>query len=264
MASVGVVRVSLNEEQTRALLREIPGIYHTQINDVLLMPLVQVLSEWSGQPRVLIDLEGHGREEVLEGADLSRTVGWFTTVYPVVLECGEVTGIGEKLKSIKEQLRAVPNRGLGYGVLRYIRGGEQAGKLEVLPEAELSFNYLGQFDQVLGKESLFRSADEDGGPFQGAEERRRYLLDVLCIVINERLQIEWSYNKRAHDLASIERLAGSYVEALRELIAHCQCCYRRNRNSSISILFLRSRRGFYSIVFIRRSQDSISPKRSFD
>ena len=104
--------VSLNEEETRALLQQVPASYHTQINDVLLTALGETLREWSGRERVRVDLEGHGREEELvEGVDLSRTVGWFTTVYPVVIELGERGRWGEELKGVKEQLRRVPGKG---------------------------------------------------------------------------------------------------------------------------------------------------------
>ena len=118
------VSVSLTAEETRLLLQEVPRAYRTQINDVLLAALAQALSEWTGEKRVLVDVEGHGREEIVEGCDLSRTVGWFTTIFPVLLEVNNSSGPGETLKSVKEQLRRVPNRGIGYGLLRYLRGDE--------------------------------------------------------------------------------------------------------------------------------------------
>ncbi len=93
-----------------------------------------------------MDLEGHGREDLFEGVDLSRTAGWFTTIYPVVLRLDAGVGPGEALKAIKEQLRGVPHRGIGYGLLRYLRGGEASERLATLPAAEVSFNYLGQLD----------------------------------------------------------------------------------------------------------------------
>ncbi|HET9713567.1 MAG TPA: amino acid adenylation domain-containing protein, partial [Pyrinomonadaceae bacterium] len=109
--------VALTAEETRLLLQEVPRAYRTQINDVLLAALAQALSEWTGYERVLVDVEGHGREEIVEGCDLSRTVGWFTTIFPVLLEVRNSSGLGETLKSVKEQLRRVPNRGIGYGLL---------------------------------------------------------------------------------------------------------------------------------------------------
>ena len=103
---------------------------------------------------MLVALEGHGREEdVVPGADLSRTVGWFTSIFPVRLDPGPVDvadalaggpAAGSALKRVKEQLRAVPDRGLGYGLLRHLNP-ETAAELAALPAPQISFNYLGRF-----------------------------------------------------------------------------------------------------------------------
>ena len=119
------VVVTLGEEQTRALLQEVPAVYRTHINDVLLTALAQAYARWSGQGALLVDLEGHGREELFDDVDLSRTVGWFTTLYPVLLQVPPGSGPGQALQAVKEQLRAVPNRGIGYGLLRYLSGDEE-------------------------------------------------------------------------------------------------------------------------------------------
>ncbi len=137
------VRVELSESETRSLLKEVPGAYRTQINDVLLAALGRTLCGWSGRESVVVDLEGHGREELFEDVDLSRTVGWFTTLYPVELSTGG--DWGSTLKTVKERLRGVPGRGLGYGLVRYLRG---AAGLE--SRSCVSFNYLGQFDRDAG------------------------------------------------------------------------------------------------------------------
>src|SRR5207253_1356835 len=159
VTSTRSVTVALDPDDTRALLADVPGTYRTQINDVLLAALGQVLSRWTGADRVLITLEGHGREELLDGVDLSRTVGWFTTLFPVALDMAGDRDWGETLKSVKEQLRAVPRRGLGYGALRYLRQGiPQAESLAGGPEPQVSFNYLGQFDWASdGDQGLYRA-----------------------------------------------------------------------------------------------------------
>src|SRR5215216_2514893 len=145
VAQVETVARSLSVEQTRALLQAVPAAYRTQINDVLLTALVEAISGWSGAERVLVDLEGHGREEVLAGVDVTRTVGWFTSFYPVCLERGRGEDMGTVLKRVKEELRRVPGRGLGYLLLKYQREEWQ----RELAGAEVSFNYLGQWDQTL-------------------------------------------------------------------------------------------------------------------
>ncbi|NVL57088.1 hypothetical protein F2S70_25170, partial [Pseudomonas syringae pv. actinidiae] len=113
-------------------------------NDLLLTALAQVLCEWSQQPSVLVQLEGHGREDLFDNTDLSRTVGWFSSLFPVRLTPHIAPGVS--LCGIKEQLRAVPNKGIGYGVLRHMADSTFAQPLAALPQARVTFNYLGQFD----------------------------------------------------------------------------------------------------------------------
>ena len=137
-ASARIVSVSLDAEETSALLQKVPQAYNTEINDVLLAALGLALTSWIGQPVARINLEGHGREELSEGIDLSRTVGWFTTMFPVNLDLRGTAGPGEVLKSTKEQLRRIPQRGIGYGILRYLRGDESlAARLRSSPQPEI-------------------------------------------------------------------------------------------------------------------------------
>ncbi|MBN0357508.1 hypothetical protein JTM63_33740, partial [Pseudomonas aeruginosa] len=134
----------LEREWTRRLLQQAPAAYRTQINDLLLTALARVVCRWSGEAEVLVRLEGHGREDLFEDIDLSRTVGWFTSLYPVRLSPRQ--NLADSVKAIKEQLRAIPSRGIGYGLLRYLGSAEARRTLETLPEGEIVFNYLGQFD----------------------------------------------------------------------------------------------------------------------
>jgi non-ribosomal peptide synthase protein (TIGR01720 family) len=217
------VSVSLSAEETCALLQEVPKAYHTQINDVLLTAVVQTFAQWTGTRCLLVNLEGHGREEILEAVDLSRTVGWFTTMFPVVLELQEADAPGEALKSVKEQLRRIPNRGIGYGLLRYIKGDAAiTEKLRSLPQAEVSFNYLGQFDQLLSPDSMFQIAKESSGSEHSRLGSRGHLLEVNALVTGGQLQLDWTYSSSLHQRATIENLAQGFLKALRSLIAHCQ------------------------------------------
>lgn len=221
-ASARTITVSLNAAETQALLQEVPKAYHTQINDALLTALVEAFKDWTGAPTLLLDLEGHGREPIAEQIDLSRTVGWFTSVFPVLLDVEGKDDPGEALPAIKEQLRQIPQHGIGYGLLRYLRADrELSAELERLPQAEISFNYLGQFDQSDSETSLFRQARESSGPVSSLSGKRRHLLEVIGSVAGGQLHLTWIYSERVHQRATIERLAGRYLEALRELIAHC-------------------------------------------
>jgi non-ribosomal peptide synthase protein (TIGR01720 family) len=217
------VSVALNVEETRALLQDVPSAYQTQINDVLLTALVQTFAEWTQEHSLLLDLEGHGREALNKDIDVSRTVGWFTTIFPVLLTLEGISHPGEALKAIKEQLRGVPNRGIGYGVLRYLSEDAQVSQqLQTLPQAEVRFNYLGQFDQVLPESSLFKLVYPTPGASRSPRGNRRYLIDINGFVLGGQLQLEWTYSEQIHQRSTIEQLAQGFVEALRSLITHCQ------------------------------------------
>jgi amino acid adenylation domain-containing protein/non-ribosomal peptide synthase protein (TIGR01720 family) len=222
-ASVCSLSVSLTTEETRLLLQEVPQVYHTQINDVLLAALAQALSEWTGEPRLLVDLEGHGREEIVDGVDVSRTVGWFTTIFPVLLELKNTSAPGEILKSVKEQLRRIPKSGIGYGLLKYLSAERATSEqLRRLPQALMSFNYLGQLDQVFRDESSpFVLTNEPVGRTRSQLGRRKYLIEVDGAVRDGRLQMEWAYSENVHAQRTIERVAESFIKKLRKLIEHC-------------------------------------------
>jgi amino acid adenylation domain-containing protein/non-ribosomal peptide synthase protein (TIGR01720 family) len=211
------VRSSLTRQTTRVLLQDVPSAYGVRIQEVLLTALALTLTEWTGHRRVRIDLEGHGRDELLEGLDLSRTVGWFTAIYPVVLEV-RPGAPGSALAAVKEEVRSVPDQGIGYGVLRWLRGtlDHEPGR-----DAEVSFNYLGQLDRVLGESSAFGPARESVGPSESPRAVRSYLLEVTASVQGERLHLSWHYGEGVHRTATVERLSARFTELLAELIEHC-------------------------------------------
>jgi amino acid adenylation domain-containing protein/non-ribosomal peptide synthase protein (TIGR01720 family) len=222
MAKAQIVSVALSPEETQALLQEVPQAYNTQINDVLLTALAQTFAQWQGMDCLLVDLEAHGREAFSESIDLSRTVGWFTAVFPVVLKVSPNSHPGEALKTVKEQLRRIPNQGVGYGILRYLRGDEVAQVLQALPQAEVAFNYLGQFDQSLSSSSLFQFAPESSGRVYSPQETLPYLLEINGMVSAGQLRLEWSFSQQIYQSATVEKLAVGYIDALRSLITHCQ------------------------------------------
>ncbi|WP_009630730.1 non-ribosomal peptide synthetase [Synechocystis sp. PCC 7509] len=215
-ATAATVSVSLSQQETQALLQEIPAAYQTQINDVLLTALVQAFSQWTGVNSLLIDLEGHGREDIIPNIDLSRTIGWFTTIFPVYLHLESNSAPETALKTIKEQLRSIPHRGINYGVLRYLCRDEG---LQALPQAEVKFNYLGQFDRVL---SIFQSASESSGLTQSPRGKRNCLLEINGLIIENQLRLNWTYSQAVHQHTTVTKLAESFISALRSLIAHCK------------------------------------------
>jgi non-ribosomal peptide synthase protein (TIGR01720 family) len=222
-SSTEVVSMSLDQFDTEVLLQEVPGVYYTQINEVLLSALAVALKQWSGQRLLLIDTEGHGREPISERVDVSRTVGWFTTVYPVLLEVpGGETEVVEVLKHVKEQMRRIPEQGVGYGVMRYLGTESAQQRLRQLPQAEVLFNYSGQFDQAISESGMFGLAQEDRGSGRSGKNQRQHLLEISGSVVDGQLHLSWIYNPQVHKRETVERIAIDVIAALGQLIEQCQ------------------------------------------
>ena len=220
--SARLVRVELDVEETRLLLQEVPRAWRARVEEVLLAAVVESFRRWTGASCLQVDLEGHGREDVLEGVDLSRTVGWFTSLYPVVLSAGDGRTPESGLKAIKESLRRIPQRGLGFGLLRYLSRDEAlASRLRALPASEVSFNYLGQLDTVLPAESPLVLTPESSGPTQDPRSRRSHRIGVNALVSGGRLQVSWAYGEHLYMRETMEALSRGFLDALRALLARC-------------------------------------------
>ncbi|WP_225422677.1 condensation domain-containing protein, partial [Pseudomonas huaxiensis] len=214
------VRTQLNSALTRQLLQDAPAAYRTQINDLLLTALARVISRWSGHAETLVRLEGHGREELFDGLDTTRTVGWFTSLYPVKLT--PAAELGASIKAIKEQLRGVPNKGLGYGVLRYLGSDAAQASLAALPQGEIVFNYLGQLDASFAAEgALFAPSGEGSGEGQSPEAPLGSLLAINGQVLKGELELAWSFSNEVFDVQTVQALADAYGQELQHLIEHC-------------------------------------------
>lgn len=210
----------LDKTWTERLLKETPAAYRTQINDLLLTALARVIGHWARQSSVLIQLEGHGREDLFEDIDLTRTVGWFTTLYPVRLS--PVESLDASIKTIKEQLRQVPDKGIGFGVLRYLGDESVRQQLKALPEPRITFNYLGQFDSSFdAQEGLFSPAEEDRGARQSSEAPLDNWLSIDGQVYNGELKLGWTFSGDMYHETTIQGLADAYALALQALIGHC-------------------------------------------
>jgi non-ribosomal peptide synthase protein (TIGR01720 family) len=219
---VRTVRVSLDKERTRALLYEVADAYNTKIDDILLAALAESFARWTGHSSLFIDLEWHGRD-ALDRVDLSRTVGWFTTIAPVLLRLDGTFDLERDITSIKEQLRRVPNNGLDYGVLRYMRGDNQvAARLRQIRRPMILFNYLGQLDQVLSSSRLLNSTAVPAGPIRSPRQARSHLLEINCMLIGGGLHADWAYSADVHSQSTIGELARSYLRRLEAMIDHCR------------------------------------------
>ncbi|WP_437589100.1 non-ribosomal peptide synthase/polyketide synthase [Sorangium sp. So ce1000] len=216
------VAIALGDVETRALLEDVPEVYRTRIEEVLLTALSLALARWTGGGAVAIDVEGHGREELDgEDLDLSRTVGWFTSVYPVLLEVAPDAAPGAVLKAVKEQVRRIPRRGLPYGAVRELGTGALADRLRRLPTPSVCFNYLGQWDQVVGAGARVSVAAESSGPEHDPRSPLPYEIEIDASVYGGRLEATFRYSAARYRQETIAAVGALWRDALRALIAHC-------------------------------------------
>jgi amino acid adenylation domain-containing protein/non-ribosomal peptide synthase protein (TIGR01720 family) len=204
----------LDENLTERLLTKTSQAYRTEINDVLLTALGLALEEVFGLDKVLIEMEGHGREDIGADVDVSRTVGWFTTIYPVALDMSHKNDIIRQLIEVKETLHRIPGKGIGYGVLRYMAGKNYKLKPQV------SFNYLGDFGSGIKTEKGEQLFEFPGG-YQGSEVppdmQRATLLDVSGMVVSGQLRLMIRYSREQYEAATIRRLLDCCQQRLVDL-----------------------------------------------
>jgi len=217
--SVQELRVVFPREKTERLIRSIPEVYRTGVNDALLAALGLAFRKWTDQDRLHVDLEGHGRDHPFDDVEIGRTVGWFTTVYPVTVDLGEATGEDAAVKAVKEQQRQIPSGGFGYGLCRYLSPVELAsGTLQKQPAPEVAFNYLGQLDRDEARSELFRLSRDPAGSARSPEGLRRYLLEINSSISEGMLELTWTYSENVHRRDTVEELASRFLEALEAIV----------------------------------------------
>ncbi|OAB44761.1 non-ribosomal peptide synthetase [Paenibacillus glacialis] len=210
-----MIHAQLEVEETRLLLTEANTAYRTEANDLLVLTLGLAVRNLTQRENIVLELEGHGREELSDDIDLTRTLGWFTSLYPVLLH---LTGhdYADLIKSVKEQLRTIPHKGIGYGILRYIS--------QSLPQSQgrsaIRFNYLGQMDNGFDNH-LFQLLQDDSGADHAPENRLSCALDIIAAVIDGSLQITVTYDAASHEMNEIERFLTHFTKTLSELIHYC-------------------------------------------
>lgn len=214
------VSFSLEEEQTYQLLTKANEAYHTETSDLLLTAFVKAMKQWGMEDGVLVSLEGHGREAVSEESDVTRTVGWFTTRFPVWLSVADCENTGRQIKEIKEEIRHIPDKGIGYLILKYITLEGKPEQQVFLERPEISFNYLGQFEEG-SQEELFSFADLDTGEDISGENEFLYTLSIIGRISCGQLAMNIIYHKKDYGKSSMEKLAGLYQQALKEVISCC-------------------------------------------
>ncbi|MEK4076657.1 amino acid adenylation domain-containing protein [Paenibacillus sp. FSL M7-0656] len=210
--------VRLAPEETELLLKRVHRAFNTEMNDILVTALGIALRKWTGHERVRINLEGHGRESIGTDIDITRTVGWFTTKFPVVLEPETDRDLTYQIKQVKENLRRIPNKGLGYGICRYLSKSEEG--LVWGAEPEINFNYLGQFDDDVNQGEIDISSYSSGSPASD-RQARSFVLDINGMVLDGALSLDLSYSRKQYRKETMEAFAQRLEQSLRELITHC-------------------------------------------
>ncbi|GGS36128.1 non-ribosomal peptide synthetase [Actinokineospora fastidiosa] len=245
VGAVAYATETLPAALTGPLLTTVPNLYQAGVNDVLLTGLALAVARWRGDrgidddgtTSVMVDLEGHGREDSVAPVDLARTVGWFTSRYPVRIDPGEVPdldtggpGVGAALKRVKEQLRAVPDNGIGYGLLRHLNHDTRDTLADLL-DPQISFNYLGRY--ASSGTTRAWSAVTDEGTVGGADltgsrpdpaTPLTHALSVNAVTEDHpdgpRLVVVWSWPRTLLAEADVRVLMARFTDALRGLVAH--------------------------------------------
>ena len=229
--SAAHVTVSLVPEKTRLLITDLPRIWHIPVHDALIAALAQALGGWTGNGFQLIDIEGHGREELNGEVNLSRTVGWFTTICPVVIDLGAPSPPISRLVRIHEQLRGMPARALAFGLLRYLADADSRQMVASLPQPGVIFNFMGQSRQGSAAGSLWRPAAESSGPSRSPRQPRSHLIELNAEIIDGLLTAEFTYATDCYLPATIASLGARFHSALEALAADCRHAPRTYRPS---------------------------------
>lgn len=262
IASTATIAVSLTTQQTATLLHTVASTYHVEIGEILLTGLLRALSGWTQGQAFAINLESHGREEdVIGDVDISRTVGWFTSLYPALFFVDPAVQAQQTLKSVQEQLHRISHHGIAYGIARYLeQTSSLACSLATLSQPQLAFNYLGQLDQAFNHLHLFkRSLAEPGGGSRSPHMYRQHLLDVDAAVIDGKLTFQWTYSRNFHMSATIETLARQCLQELDMLIGSSQRWIgssdaRNQRNTPVNIApFTDNEKNVYPLAPVQKA-----------
>ncbi|MEM0578421.1 condensation domain-containing protein, partial [Flavobacterium polysaccharolyticum] len=213
--------VVLNQEYTNCLLKEVNVAYNTEINDLMLSALQMTFEKVFQTQRLALGFEGHGRENIFTDIDLSGTTGWFTNKYPVILSRNGARTEGDTIKTIKETLRKIPTKGLGYGCLRYLHSSNEIRNSLKDCRWDVVFNYLGQIDNVLNQKGSFALAPEYSGAHISPTSIIEEKFIIKAIIVNNELRISWDYSSERYRPETVKNLADQFIENLTQLIEHC-------------------------------------------
>lgn len=215
------VAAALSRQETQSLLSGVNHAYTTTTQDIVLTALMRGVHRWRGLARLPICMEGHGRGHIAEEVDVNRTVGWFTCMYPVLVELPTDRDVGYQIKAIKETLRRVPHKGIGYGILKYLTPRSRTEDLSFGPDPQVRLNYLGQFGEGPQADLFSITTDLTGTPVSPKAERT-FELDISAMILNAEFELSVSYNFRHFEDEGIDEFLSLIREEMRNIIRHCQ------------------------------------------
>ena len=214
---------NLSEEETTSLLTEVHKAFGTEIIDILLTALGLAFKKIHGLNYLLVSMEGHGREEILDDVDINRTIGWFTTIYPVLLNISYENDLSRQIKEVKETLRRLPNKGIGYGIFKYLTASEHKNEVNFELNPQISFNYLGQFDADVKQlsSSSIRISHIPTGSNISTNEKKPYDLDISGMIADKQLKMSILFSKKQFKRETMAILWNCFAAELRQIIYHC-------------------------------------------
>ena len=207
------LKCQLSEDETNLLLSDANKVFNTNPGELMIIALAFAISRFAGKSEVSIELEGHGREALFDNIDISRTVGWFTSIYPVSLSVDNSDYV-EVIKALKEQLRSIPNNGVGFGISKYLGNfySDYAKKL-------IRFNYLGDFDASFTNNIKF--SDRECGPDISLTNHMTCLIDINALVVEKALSISLTFSCNQFKEETIAGFMSEYKSELCRLINYC-------------------------------------------
>ncbi len=215
-SSTAEIVTKLNEEETKLLIEYDKNSSIKNLQSILLFASAKAFQNYSGKKSVVFALEGHGREAGAENVNINRTIGWFTSLFPFKVDLQTNSIISEEIKAIKKQLQNIPMNGLSYGVIKYLREDDVSQKLRMIPNPEISFNYLGKFQEE--NNSAFSIAEFGLRNERAPLNKRQFKIDISAIIAENKLIIRWFFSKKLFSEATIERLSENLIEILRNII----------------------------------------------
>ena len=204
---------SLDPDQTRLLIREAPKALDVEVQEILLTALILAVSSVTNRYELSLTLEGHGREDIIPEIDISRTLGWFTSLYPLTLKISKTNNLIDTIEDIKKQFRSIPHKGVGYSILKYLsKSSLQA------PLPSFTFNYLGQWDNIFQKKSIFSYSQESTGNEISLKNLSSTSLSLNAGVQGAIFSVSWYYNAFYYNKKTIKKIGDLFIKQLLNIL----------------------------------------------